>query len=77
MILGQINFGPSGKFDYSIETDTLKKVSDAVIKFVMQADEKAVVDYLSVTNSAALLRLKKLIEDALNQRTTSRYAKRE
>ena len=43
MILGQISFGPSGKFEYGIEPDMLKKATDAIVKFVMQADENALL----------------------------------
>jgi CHASE3 domain sensor protein len=64
MILGQINFGHSGKFDYEIQTESLKKASEAVAKFVMETDEKEVVEYLSQSNRSALERLRRLIEAA-------------
>ena len=71
MILGQINFGPAGKFSYDVPAESISNACKNISEFIMKEDEKIIVNYLRRSNKDALLRLKALIEDALKQRTTA------
>lgn len=65
MQIGQINFGPAGRFDYEIQLPSIAKAAEKVVEFINLTDEKVVIEYLAKSNQKALERLKRLIEEAL------------
>ena len=67
MILGQINFGPAGKFSYNIPASSIESACNKIADYICKEDEKIIVGYLAKSNRAALLRLLELIEEALSQ----------